>query len=158
LTALIAIAVNKNWDDYLCMINIFITMLRIFSKGKLKEAFYKSAENEYTKRINKFSKIRIEEIKNFDNIKCEFRILLDEKGKKFDSLSFSDILKDILLRYKEIGFIIGDWNGIDKKIADECDMILSLSPMTFPYQLSRIILLEQLYRAFTIIKGIDYHK
>ena len=133
-------------------------MLRILSTGKLKESYYKSLEIEYKKRISKFCQIKIEEVKNFDNIKSDYRIILDEKGRIYDSKNFSKIFKDIFLNYKNICFFIGDWGGIDDKIIREGDMVLSLSPMTFHYQLCRIVLLEQVYRAFTIIKGIDYHK
>ena len=75
-----------------------------------------------------------------------------------DSMKFAKFMDDLLLQHKTICFFIGGWKGINEEEKEKADYILSLSKMTFPYQLCRIILLEQIYRAFTIIKGISYHK
>lgn len=128
-------------------------MLKIVCSGKLKEKFYKDAVEEYKKRINTFVKIEIFEDKVVD---CDYKIYLDEKGKEMTSFEFARFLKNLLLNYKKIGFYIGGWEGF--KEMEDADFILSLSKMTFPYQLCRVILLEQIYRAITIIKGISYHK
>jgi len=123
--------------------------------GKIKERFYKEAINEYKKRIENFVKIEIIETNKIDS-KCDYNIYLDERGKELTSLEFANFLKDLLLQYKKIGFYIGGWEGL--KEYKDADFILSLSKMTFPYQLCRVILLEQIYRALAIIKGISYHK
>ena len=75
-----------------------------------------------------------------------------------DSISFSKFLQKLLMERKNICFFIGGWEGIRKEEMKKADFILSLSKMTFPYQLCRVILLEQIYRALSLIKGINYHK
>ena len=135
-----------------------MTMIKIVCVGKLKEKFYKEAEEEYKKRISSFVKIEIEELDKLRNEKCDYSIYLDENGKEMDSFSFSKFLKDVMLNKKNICFFIGGWKGMERKDMKKADFVLSLSKMTFPYQLCRIILLEQIYRAFTLIKGINYHK
>ncbi|MCD6236946.1 MAG: 23S rRNA (pseudouridine(1915)-N(3))-methyltransferase RlmH, partial [Thermoplasmata archaeon] len=69
-----------------------------------------------------------------------------------------NLLKKLQMTKRNVCFIIGGWEGMDDVLKRKADYLLSLSKMTFPYQLVRIIFLEQLYRAFTIIKGINYHK
>ncbi len=133
-------------------------MIKIICIGKLKENFFREAEKEYIKRIGKFVKVEVEEKESFGDEKCDFRIYLDERGREMDSKRFAQFLKDLTLQYKTICFFIGGWEGIKEEEKEKADFVLSLSKMTFPYQLCRIILLEQIYRAFTIIKGISYHK
>lgn len=133
-------------------------MLKIICIGKLKEKFYKESEEEYKKRINKFVRIEIQEVDKFNYTGCDYRIYLDENGEEMNSKEFSKFLNDLMLKHKKICFFIGGWGGIGEKEKREADFILSLSKMTFPYQLCRIILLEQIYRALTLIKGMKYHK
>ncbi len=133
-------------------------MIKIICVGKLKEKFYKEAEEEYKKRISSFAKIEIKEVDELRGEKCDYCIYLDENGEEMNSISFSKFLKDVMMDKKNICFFIGGWEGIKEEEVKKADFILSLSPMTFPYQLCRIILMEQIYRAFTLIKGIDYHK
>jgi 23S rRNA (pseudouridine1915-N3)-methyltransferase len=75
-----------------------------------------------------------------------------------NSIAFSNYLNNLLISHKKIGFFIGGWKGINQNEQENADFILSLSKMVYPYQLCRIILLEQIYKAITIIKGISYHK
>ncbi len=133
-------------------------MLKIICIGKLKEKFYKEAEEEYKKRINKFVRIEIQETNKFDCNGCDYKVYLDENGIEMNSKEFSKFLNDLMLKHKNVCFFIGGWEGIDEKEKEKADFILSLSKMTFPYQLCRIILLEQIYRAISLIKGIAYHK
>ena len=133
-------------------------MLKIVCIGKLKEKFYKEAEKEYMKRINKFIRVEVKEADKFDYNDCDYKIYLDENGKEMNSKEFSKFLNDLMMDYKKICFFVGGWEGINDKEKRKADFILSLSKMTFPYQLCRIILLEQIYRAITLIKGIAYHK
>jgi len=132
-------------------------MIKIVCIGKLKEKFYRGAEEAYKRRIEKFIKIEIKEVKEIKE-GCDFSIFLDEKGKEMDSESFAKFLGDAILKYKNVCFFIGSWKGFEEEAKEKADFLLSLSKMTFPYQLCRIILLEQIYRAFTIMKGISYHK
>ncbi|HEC82467.1 MAG TPA: 23S rRNA (pseudouridine(1915)-N(3))-methyltransferase RlmH [Thermoplasmatales archaeon] len=133
-------------------------MLKIVCMGKLKEEFYREAEKEYKKRIERFIKIDIEEVKKIVYKKCDYKILLDENGNEMKSREFSDFISNLIMKNKKICFIIGGWKGFDENEKEEADFILSLSKMTFPYQLCRIILLEQIYRAITLMKGMPYHK
>lgn len=133
-------------------------MLKIICIGKLKEKFYKEAEEEYKKRIERFIRIEVEEVKKGDYEKCDYKILLDENGKEMKSEEFSHFMSKLIMQNKRICFMIGGWEGFDENDKRKADFILSLSKMTFPYQLCRIILLEQIYRAMTLIKGISYHK
>ena len=87
------------------------------------------------------------------------KILLDQTGKNLSSNEFSSILlKWKNNSYNKVNFIIGGASGVDRKLKQNVDMILSLSKMTFPHMLARIILLEQIYRAETIISKHPYHK
>lgn len=133
-------------------------MIKITSLGKIKERFYKEAMEEYKKRIEKFVKIEIKETEDIRIEENAFKIFLDEKGEEMDSISFAKFLKEAMLKHKNIHFYIGSYEGFDDNEKNKADFILSLSKMTFPYQLCRIILLEQIYRAMTIIRNMPYHK
>lgn len=150
--------------------NITILSIGKFRNSNLKDDFY-----EYVKRIGcKISLIEIDikksNIKNKDVIKKSeadiiikninnnsFKIALDEKGLICDSIKFSQIISENLSN-KEITFIIGGAFGLDKKILSIADIIISLSKLTFPHMLVRLILIEQIYRSFTIINNHPYHK
>ena len=88
----------------------------------------------------------------------DYVILLDEKGKEFRTVEFSEWLgKIFMLPKKRIVFVIGGPWGISEEVFSRADFRMSLSKMTFPHQLVRLLFLEQLYRVFTIIKGDPYH-
>jgi len=85
-------------------------------------------------------------------------ILLDERGKQYTSINFSDLLsKKMNISVKNLVFVIGGPFGFDDKLYERADELLSLSVMTFPHQLVRLIFLEQLYRALTIMRNEPYH-
>lgn len=130
-------------------------MIKIFCAGKIREKYFKEAVEEYIKRIEKFVKIEIDYTINFKE--CDYKIFLDENGEEMNSKEFAEFLKNLILSYKRICFFVGDWKGIKEEL-NKADFVLSLSKMTFPYQLCPLILIEQIYRAITIIKGISYHK
>lgn len=140
-----------------------IVKITVICIGKLKEPFFREAYYEYLSRIRRFVNIDVLELEDekklnrFINNK-DLLIVLDEKGEEIDSIGFSNLLKEMIFSNKNINFIIGGWSGLSENIKKVADKILSLSRLTFPYQLARIILLEQIYRAFTIIEGTDYHK
>ena len=86
-------------------------------------------------------------------------ITLEIKGKKYDSEKFSGMLSDLFVSGKsDIAFVIGGSLGLSEKVSKRADLKLSFSDMTFPHQLARVMLLEQIYRAFSIINGSKYHK
>ncbi len=90
--------------------------------------------------------------------KDDFLILLDEKGEEFNSLGFSKFLNEKINFSKRISFVVGSFSGVSEEIKQRADFKLSLSKMTFSNYISRIVLLEQIYRAITLIKGIEYHR
>lgn len=144
-------------------------MIKIICVGKIKEAFYREAINEYVKRMGKYHKIIIEEVMD-SNIKQEKELILkkiDKKdyiitmeieGKELNSIELSNFIDKTLINYPVITFIIGGSNGLDKEVKQLANYKLSFSKLTFPHQLFRIILLEQIYRSFKIIHNESYHK
>lgn len=152
-------------------------MIKIICVGKIKEKFFIDALNEYKKRISKYSKLEIIEVSDeaTDNekivlakekekllkvmSKSDYNIALDIAGKELSSVELSGKINNIFTNYNSnITFIIGGSCGIDDEIKNMCDFRLSFSKMTFPHQLFRILLLEQIYRAFKILNNESYHK
>ena len=152
-----------------CIIDIIVV-------GKLKEKSLKDLESEYSKRLTRYAKINIIELKDSkDNdinlaIKQEsklildkiddksFVILLDIKGKMLSSDDLSEEINKITQTNAKITFIVGGSNGVSMDVKNKANMLLSFSPMTFPHQLFRIMLLEQIYRSLAILNNSPYHK
>lgn len=150
-------------------------MIKIVCIGKIKENFYKEAINEYKKRISKYTNIEIVELNDYNydlkksmlleynsiiNVlnKSDYNILLDINGHELDSISFAKKMNDTLITNSNITFIIGGSNGVLDELKKEVDYCLSFSKMTFPHQLFRVILLEQIYRSYKINNNEEYHK
>jgi 23S rRNA (pseudouridine1915-N3)-methyltransferase len=153
--------------------------IRLLQIGKTQESYLLSGIQEYKKRINNYIQIEIETILNIKNStsinnevlkqkeselilqklkKEDVLILLDEKGNKFDSVGFSQFMqRQMNSGNKQVVFLIGGAYGFSKEIYERADGKISISPMTFSHQLIRLIFLEQLYRAFTIIHHHPYH-
>lgn len=147
-------------------------MIKIICIGKIKEKFYKEAIEEYKKRISKYTKLEIielqdynynslekekEEIKKHIN-KKDYIITLEIEGNEIDSKQLSEKLETIQNEYPNITFIIGGSYGLHNDIKKESNYKLSFSKLTFPHQLFRIILLEQIYRSYKIKNNESYHK
>tara|TARA_B100000900_G_scaffold392601_1_gene388248 strand:- start:374 stop:847 length:474 start_codon:yes stop_codon:yes gene_type:complete len=113
----------------------------------------------------KSNKLTISEFKNFESetlekniLKGDYIILLDEKGKSYTSVEFSKKIEGFMINsYKRIVFVIGGAYGFTNQIYNQANDKLSLSKMTFSHQMIRLFFVEQLYRAFTIIKNEKYH-
>ncbi len=150
-------------------------MIKIITVGKIKEKYYTDAVNEYLKRLSKYTKIDLIEVKDedFDINKTlskerdsilkyidekDYVITLEIEGNELDSVSLSKKLNDIQNNYSNITFIIGGSYGLHEDIKKRSNYALSFSKMTFPHQLFRVILLEQLYRSYKIINNETYHK
>ena len=145
-------------------------MIRILCVGKIKEDYLKELINDYEKRINKYHKLEIIEVKDNDDIKKETSELLkyfNDKhynianvinGNTYDSISFSKHIDNLFNNKSTITFIIGGSNGIEDSILSKCDEFISFSKFTFPHGLFRGILLEQIYRSFKINNNERYHK
>lgn len=150
-------------------------MIKIICVGKIKEKFYKEAIFEYEKRLQKYTKLEIIEVADFSldpsynkekegelilkQIKeKEYVIPLDIKGFMFDSISLSEKLQEIKMKAGTITFIIGGSNGLSDAVLKRGNLSLSFSKLTFPHQLFRVLLLEQIYRSFKIENKETYHK
>ena len=136
--------------------------------GKIKEAFYRDAVSEYCKRLSRFAKIEIKELAEGANLETEaddilravkgYTIALAVEGEKLSSEKLAKKLLSLTDAGKEITFIIGSSCGLSERVKKSADYLLSFSDMTFPHQLMRVILSEQVYRAFMINAGSTYHK
>lgn len=147
--------------------------------GKIKEKFYCGAVDEYKKRLSRFCKLNIIQVKGEPNEDGQQKIVLNKEaekiaakipkgayiislcveGKQLSSEQLSEKIESLSVTGEShIVFIIGGSLGLDNSIKSISDLKLSFSKMTFPHQLMRVILLEQIYRAFTISAGITYHK
>lgn len=151
-------------------------MIKILCVGKIKETFFKEAIFEYSKRLSKYITLQIIEVDdiNHDNINIildkekgllmkhiapkDYVITLEIEGKQLSSLEFSKKIEELQIYNSNIVFIIGGSYGLHQQIKDRADYKLSFSKLTFPHQLFRIILLEQIYRAYKIINNESYHK
>ena len=154
------------------MINIKLIVV-----GKIKEDYLNEAIQEYLKRIKPMANLSLIELKeytNYDvsrNLKEESKLILNNindndfvvtleiEGKELSSEGFSEYINNhYLYNNKALTFIIGSSDGLDNDVKNRSDYKLSFSKMTFPHQLMRVIFLEQLYRALSIINNKKYHK
>ncbi len=151
-------------------------MIKIICVGKLKEEYLKAAIKEYMKRLSKYTKIELIECNDYSNLDVntilnkekeeilkhiqakDYVITLEIEGEELDSVSFSNKLENIFLTNSNITFVIGGSYGLQEEIKARSNFPLSFSKMTFPHQLFRVMLLEQIYRSFKIINHETYHK
>lgn len=153
--------------------------INLICMGDIKEKYLTDAIAEYSKRISRFANLNIIQIKenvaksnnNLDVLSAlkkdaneiakhikGYPICLDIAGNMVSSEEFANRIEKTSLTNSEISFIIGASNGLHNEIKNLCKEKISFSKMTFPHQLMRVIFLEQLYRAFTILNNISYHK
>lgn len=147
-------------------------MIKIICIGNLKEKYLIETSKEYLKRLQSYTKLEIIEIseqkenaiiesnKIIEKInKKDYLILLDINGKQYSSEELSQKIEKLFLYdNSNVTFIIGGSTGVSDKLKEMCNEVISFSKLTFPHQLFRIILLEQLYRSFKIMKNETYHK
>lgn len=151
-------------------------MIKIICVGKIKEKYLRDAIDEYTKRISKYTKLNLIEVKDYDyddinkvlNSEKEqiekyidskdYLITLEIEGKQISSEQLARKLNETLTVNSNITFVIGGSYGIDKSIKDKANYHLSFSTLTFPHQLFRVLLLEQIYRSYKINNNESYHK
>ncbi len=142
--------------------------LNLVCVGKLKEKFYADAVAEYCKRLARFADVRLRELPEKRTIAEEgpqilrelrgYSIALAVEGQKMSSEAFAEKIRGLCDAGREITFVIGSSCGLDMRVKESCDFRLSFSDMTFPHQLMRVVLCEQIYRAFMINAGSEYHK
>ena len=145
-------------------------MIKIVCSGKIKEDYLEKMISDYKKRISKYHKIEIVEIKDENDLILEkqqiekninnkdYVIALTIDGKKLDSLNFAKMIDNVFITNSTIVFVIGSSIGLHDDVIKRANLKLSFSDMTFPHGLFRAILLEQIYRAFKIINNETYHK
>ena len=145
-------------------------MIKIICLGKIKEKYLNYLINDYQKRITKYHKIEIIELKDENNLEKEknnilkyinihdYVIALDIDGENLTSIELAQKIDKIFLTNGTITFIIGSSEGLHSDIKQRADYRLSFSKLTFPHGLFRGILLEQIYRSFKIINNETYHK
>lgn len=157
--------------------------IRIISVGKLKEKYLVEGMMEYVKRISAYADVELVEVDDeripdkpslaqetivkakegrriLDKVKQDdFMILLDVSGKEMDSIQFAEKIENCMINGKStIDFVIGGSLGHGEDVLTRANLRVSFSQMTFPHQLMRLILVEQIYRAFKIIRHETYHK
>jgi 23S rRNA (pseudouridine1915-N3)-methyltransferase len=151
--------------------------INIIAVGNIKEKFLKEACAEYLKRLQAYAKLTIIEVEEENKGNTSIRqqkegerilkkvasdsyiIVLAIKGKSFSSEKFADKINQLgTYGNSHLTFIIGGSDGLSSDILQKADLTLSFSEMTFPHQLMRVFLVEQIYRAFKIIRGENYHK
>ena len=157
--------------------------IKLVTVGKLKEKYLKDGIAEYAKRLSRFSKLEIVELADektpdkaseLENQQIlekegsrilakvserEFVVALAIEGKQFPSEEFSSILSDITVRgFSDITFVIGGSLGLSPTVKKRANLLMSFGKLTLPHQLMRLVLVEQIYRAFMIQQGSPYHK
>lgn len=157
--------------------------ITILCVGKIKERFYRDAVDEYVKRLSRYAAVKIVEVadeKTPDEASQKEEALILERegerllktipedgyvtalaidGKKYDSVKLSGHLSDLMVSgSSHLVYVIGGSLGLSPRVLARADEKLSFSDLTFPHQLMRVILLEQIYRSFRIMKGEPYHK
>lgn len=139
--------------------------LRLLCVGKMREPHYRDAVSEFLKRL-KTRRVTLLEMPDscrqkegeaiLKKIKDdEYVIALSEEGKPFPSIEFAEFLKN---QDGDLCFVLGGPDGLSQRVSERANLILSLSSMTFPHELARVLLLEQVYRAFMINEGRSYHR
>ena len=151
-------------------------MIKIVCVGKIKEKYFKDAINEYIKRIGKYTKLEIIEINYLDRLNIndilkkegeailkhikdkDYVVTLEIEGIKMNSIELASKIDNMLFKNSNITFVIGGSYGLSDEVKNRSNFKLSFSDFTFPHQLFRVILLEQIYRSFKINNNESYHK
>ena len=152
--------------------------ITVIAVGKLKERYWREAADEYLKRLSAYATVRVTEVSDRDPARGEARALAEEGadvlraipdgahvitlelgGRQLSSGAFSARLDALGLEGRSaITFVIGGSTGLDSSVLSRADERMSLGPMTLPHNLARVVVLEQIYRAFRISRGEPYHK
>jgi 23S rRNA (pseudouridine1915-N3)-methyltransferase len=154
--------------------------ISILNVGKVRQSFIKEGEQEYLKRLHatplavslvelgldapeSLAPAEIQEREGNELVKrlesFEYVVALDERGKRLSSKDFTALLnKQMVAGTRSIAFVIGGAYGLSENVRQKASYVLSLSDLTLPHQLTRLVLVEQIYRAYTLLKGIAYHK
>ncbi|MBW6468076.1 MAG: 23S rRNA (pseudouridine(1915)-N(3))-methyltransferase RlmH [Coriobacteriia bacterium] len=152
--------------------------ITLVAVGRLKEAYWRDAAAEYLKRLRPYATVEVIEVPDRDVTRDEARALSEEaadvlralpdgahvvaleiSGRALSSEGFAADLADHMVGGRShVAFVLGGAAGLDPAVLARADSRLSLGPMTLPHQLARVVLLEQIYRAFRIVRGEPYHR
>lgn len=156
--------------------------VKVICIGKLKEKYLSEAINEYSKRLSRYCSFSLKELNEaflpenpndaeilraldieadaiLKEMGKDYSVVLCIEGKQLSSNELAEKISEIALNgASKINFIIGSSHGLSDRVKEKCSLRLSFSKMTFPHQLFRVLLLEQIYRAFSINSGSKYHK
>lgn len=147
--------------------------IKILAVGKLKEKYWQAALSEYSKRLGAYVKLQVIEVKadSEEDIEVEgerlltkidkkdYVISLEIKGETVSSEAFATKMEGLMQTGRgDVCFVIGGSQGLSDEVTKRSDLSLALSEMTFPHQMIRVFLIEQIYRAFNLISGGKYHK
>ena len=150
--------------------------INVVAVGKVKEKYYREGIDEYLKRLSRFAEVTITEIKEenyspenpYLTLKKEgeairkelkgYTVAMAVEGKQISSEDFAKFFENTAKTSSVITFVIGGSYGIDEEVKKSCDLKISLSKMTLPHTLCRLVLVEQIYRAFMINSNSTYHK
>lgn len=150
----------------------------LYAIGKMRYNPYREAADEYIKRIKHYINIQEVELKSEASPKLSemqtreresrqfmsqiegstYMFVLDERGKLMNSVQFSEVIGKLLSQSRDMAFVIGGAYGHHESLRQRADMVFGLSPLTFPHELARVLVYEQIYRAMTILKNEPYHK
>ena len=149
-------------------------MIKIICVGKIKEKYFTSGANEYLKRLSRYTKLEVVIVPDEANVEKavliegrkilskikddEYVIALDICGKMISSLDFAKKINSVFNSHSKLTFVIGGSYGLSSSVIKRADYLLSFSKLTFPHQLFRVMLLEQIYRAYKINNNESYHK
>ena len=154
-------------------------MIRIICPGKIKDKHLAALIDDYIKRINRYHKLEVIEVKDeaindndsSDHIKdkeasrvldkiddSDYVICLDLKGKMYDSVTFAEKMDNLVMKHRRVVFVIGGSLGIGSELLERANEKIKISDMTFLHQMTRLIILEQIYRGFKILNNEVYHK
>lgn len=136
--------------------------IAFISVGSLPRGSFNLIGEEFATRLKKFAEVEFKSVKSDDRLaeavpKDSFLIVLEATGKLMTSEAFAAKLQGFVDNGQKLAIVLGGPHGVPKELKDEADLLLSLSPMTTTHDLAHIFFLEQLYRAFTITKGMTYH-
>ncbi len=150
----------------------------IIAVGKLRHKPWQNAQQDYLSRLQRYTHLRLVEVKDVlgrgqpDAVSVQkessallkaaadipYTIAMSSEGQELTSIQFANFVQRNIELYGHIAFLIGGPLGFDKHVTAQCSTTLSLSRLTFPHEIARLLLLEQLYRAATILRGEKYHK
>ncbi|HZN92017.1 MAG TPA: 23S rRNA (pseudouridine(1915)-N(3))-methyltransferase RlmH [Myxococcales bacterium] len=144
--------------------------LRLISVGKDRSGLFEPAVQEYASRLKRYARLELLELKaratraaEAEDVlsrvaPAEHLVALDERGRAMGSAELAAWLGRVQREAKDVAFVVGGDEGLDPSVLERAALVLSLSKMTLPHRLARVVVAEQLYRAFTLLRGEPYHK